>query len=96
MNLADGKNFGGTDADEASLLLRSFEDHPAYINLLAHEKFCTIGRKGSGKTAIASRLFQNPVSVERTKVFSCDVKHGGDQWQARSMYHLGVKMTGQS
>jgi hypothetical protein len=56
MNLVDVKNFGGTDADEDSLLLHSFEDHPAYIDLLAHEKFCIVGRKGSGKTAIFKKM----------------------------------------
>jgi ABC-type multidrug transport system fused ATPase/permease subunit len=57
MKLADVKSFGGTDADEDSLLLQSFEDHPSYIEMLKHEKFCIVGRKGSGKTAIFKKIF---------------------------------------
>jgi hypothetical protein len=56
MKLADVKSFGGTDADEDSLLLESFEDHPSYIEMLKHEKFCVVGRKGSGKTAIFKKI----------------------------------------
>jgi hypothetical protein len=52
-------NFGGTDADEDSLLLQSFEDHPAYLHVLKHEKFCIIGRKGSGKTAIFKKILKD-------------------------------------
>lgn len=51
-------NFGGTDADEDSLLLLSFEDHPAYIQMVKHEKFCILGRKGSGKTAIFKKILK--------------------------------------
>jgi hypothetical protein len=49
-------NFGGTDADEDWLLLQSFEDHPAYLQILSHDKFCILGRKGSGKTAIFKKI----------------------------------------
>jgi hypothetical protein len=49
-------NFGGTDADEDWLLLKSFEDHPAYLQILNHTKFCILGRKGSGKTAIFKKI----------------------------------------
>ena len=49
MKLADVMSFGGTDADEDSLLLESFGDHPSYIEMLKHDKFCVVGRKGSGK-----------------------------------------------
>jgi hypothetical protein len=59
MDLVDAKSFGGTDADEDSLLLQSFEDHPSYIEILTHEKFCIVGRKGSGKTAIFKKLLTN-------------------------------------
>lgn len=51
-------NFGGTDADEDSLLLRSFEDHPAYLQMIKHQKFCILGRKGSGKTAIFKKILK--------------------------------------
>ncbi|UPJ55769.1 hypothetical protein [Bradyrhizobium sp. 192] len=54
-------NFGGTDADEDSLLLQSFEDHPAYLQVLNHEKFCILGRKGSGKTAIFKKILKDRV-----------------------------------
>src|SRR5262245_20883684 len=49
-------DFGGTDADEDWLLLQSFEDHPAYLHILNHDKFCILGRKGSGKTAIFKKI----------------------------------------
>jgi len=56
VKLEEVRNFGATDADEDALLLHSFEDHPAYVELLSHEKFCIIGRKGSGKTAIFKKI----------------------------------------
>ncbi|MET0707688.1 MAG: hypothetical protein ABWY82_12735, partial [Tardiphaga sp.] len=52
-------NFGGTDADEDALLLDSFEDHPAYSQIVHHERFCIHGRKGSGKTAIFKKILQD-------------------------------------
>jgi hypothetical protein len=56
VDLAAISDFGGTDADEDRLLLQSFEDHPAYLQILNHEKFCILGRKGSGKTAIFKKI----------------------------------------
>ena len=50
------ENFGGTDADEDRLLLQCFEDHPAYLEILNHDKYCILGRKGSGKTAIFKKI----------------------------------------
>jgi hypothetical protein len=50
------ENFGATDADEDRLLLQCFEDHPTYLEILSHEKFCILGRKGSGKTAIFKKI----------------------------------------
>ena len=47
------------EANEDSLLLRSFEDHPAYLQILNHEKFCILGRKGSGKTAIFKKILKD-------------------------------------
>ena len=58
-SLRDVSNFGGTDADEDALLLQSFEDHPAYLQILAHERFCILGRKGSGKTAIFKKMLKD-------------------------------------
>lgn len=52
-------NFGGTDADEDRLLLQCFEDHPAYLQVLDHSKFCILGRKGSGKTAIFKKILKD-------------------------------------
>jgi len=59
ISLTEIPNFGGTDADEDALLLRSFEDHPAYLQILNHEKFCILGRKGSGKTAIFKKILKD-------------------------------------
>lgn len=59
MRLADISGFGGIDADADELLDRCFQDHPAYLNVLEHERFLIIGRKGSGKTAIFKRLLKD-------------------------------------
>lgn len=56
VSLADIPSFGGTDADEDSLLLDAFEDHQAFLSLRDHSRFCVLGRKGSGKTAIFKKL----------------------------------------
>jgi len=64
--LSEVKNFGGTDADGDSLLLECFEDHPAYTAILNHDKFCIVGRKGSGKTAI----FKKILTISSYKLFS--------------------------
>jgi hypothetical protein len=50
------ENFGGTDADNDDLLLRAFEDHQAYLDILGRKRHLVIGRKGSGKTAIFKKL----------------------------------------
>jgi hypothetical protein len=50
------ENFGGTDADNDDLLLKAFEKHEAYLNILGRKRHLIIGRKGSGKTAIFKRL----------------------------------------
>lgn len=50
------KNFGAIDADNDDILLKCFEDHEAFIELLNLGKFLVIGRKGSGKTAIFKKL----------------------------------------
>jgi hypothetical protein len=50
------ENFGGTDADNDDLLLKAFEDHQAYIDILACKRHLIVGRKGSGKTAIFRKL----------------------------------------
>lgn len=54
--LHDITNFGGTDADEDALLIEAFEDHRAFESLKAHKRFCVLGRKGSGKTAIFKKF----------------------------------------
>jgi len=61
-NLKIISNFGGTDADEDPLLLQSFEDHPAYLQILNHDRFCILGRKGSGKTAIFKKILKDRTS----------------------------------
>src|SRR6266568_8355489 len=55
-SLANVENFGGTDADNHDILLQAFEDHEAYLDVLAFRRHLIIGKKGSGKTAIFKRL----------------------------------------
>jgi len=54
--LLEATDFGAIDADNDDLLLRSFEDHDAYQDLLQLRKFLIIGKKGSGKTAIFKKM----------------------------------------
>lgn len=58
MNFTGIENFGGIDADADALLDACFQDHPAYIDALKHQRFLVLGRKGSGKTAIFRRLIK--------------------------------------
>jgi hypothetical protein len=55
-SLASVENFGGTDADNDDILLQAFEDHEAYLDVLALRRHMIIGKKGSGKTAIFKRM----------------------------------------
>lgn len=55
-NLRQVESFGGIDADSDDLLEDCFQDHEAYLSLLAHKKPIVLGRKGSGKTAIFRKL----------------------------------------
>jgi hypothetical protein len=50
------EQFGAIDADNDDLLFSCFEDHEAYLDLLAQKKFLILGRKGSGKTAIFKKM----------------------------------------
>ena len=54
--LASVDNFGGTDADNDDILLQAFEDHEAYLDIIALRRHMIIGKKGSGKTAIFKKL----------------------------------------
>ena len=54
--LEEVETFGGTDADNDDILLRAFEDHEAYLDVLALRRHMIIGKKGSGKTAIFKKL----------------------------------------
>lgn len=54
--LQDVKNFGGIDADNDAILLQAFEDHEAYRDVIALDKYLIIGKKGSGKTAIFKKI----------------------------------------
>jgi hypothetical protein len=54
--LTEIENFGGTDADNDSILLQAFEDHEAYLDILTLKRHMIIGKKGSGKTAIFKRI----------------------------------------
>jgi hypothetical protein len=55
-NLSEIQSFGGTDADNDEILLRAFEDHEAYIDVIERRRHMVIGRKGSGKTAIFKKI----------------------------------------
>jgi len=55
-SLVDVESFGGTDADNDDLLLKAFEDHEAYLDVLNLKRHLIVGRKGSGKTAIFKKL----------------------------------------
>ena len=48
--------FGSVDADNDELLLDAFEDHEAFLDVLAFKRFLIVGKKGSGKTAIFKKL----------------------------------------
>lgn len=50
------ENFGGTDADNDDILLKAFEDHEAYLDIIALRRHMVIGKKGSGKTAIFKKI----------------------------------------
>jgi hypothetical protein len=52
--LTEVENFGGTDAD--NILLQAFEDHEAYLDVMALRRHVIIGKKGSGKTAIFEKI----------------------------------------
>ncbi len=54
--LKDVDNFGGTDADNDDILLKAFEDHEAFCDVLAFRRHMIIGKKGSGKTAIFKKI----------------------------------------
>lgn len=54
--LASVESFGGTDADNDDILLQAFEDHEAYLDILALRRHMIIGKKGSGKTAIFKKI----------------------------------------
>jgi len=54
--LAEARFFGAVDADNDDLLLKSFENHQAFLNVINQERFLVLGKKGSGKTAIFKKL----------------------------------------
>ncbi|MEQ0519079.1 hypothetical protein ABLX75_21095 [Klebsiella sp. JB_Kp010] len=55
-NLSMVDSFGGTDADNDDILLKAFEDHEAYQDILKFKRFLVVGKKGSGKTAIFKKI----------------------------------------
>jgi len=54
--LTDVADFGGTDADNDDILLQAFEDHDAYLDVMALRRHVIVGKKGSGKTAIFKKI----------------------------------------
>jgi len=64
--LLEVDSFGGIDADTDALLEQCFEDHEAYLETVAHNRFLVLGRKGSGKTAI----FRKIIATREHNVFS--------------------------
>lgn len=60
--LSEIKNFGGTDADNDDILLQAFEDHDAYLDVMALRRHMIIGKKGSGKTAIFKKIITTRAS----------------------------------
>ena len=68
-SLTKAENFGAIDADNDRLLTTTFEDHEAFLDLVAMRKFLIIGKKGSGKTAIFKRMITTTDS-EDPEVFA--------------------------
>jgi len=64
--LLSATSFGGTDADNDDILLQAFEDHEAFLDVLALRKHMVVGKKGSGKTAIFKRI----VTTKNPEFFS--------------------------
>jgi hypothetical protein len=60
--LTEVDNFGGTDADNDDILLKAFEDHEAYQDIIALRRHMIIGKKGSGKTAIFKKIITSKAS----------------------------------
>ena len=86
-NLADVESFGAVDADADMLLDKCFEDHEAYLNAKAHNKFLILGRKGSGKTAIYRKLLRE----SRHDTFSFGHDFSDYPWHFHDRQeHLGV------
>lgn len=50
------KSIGGIDADTDGLLMKCFQNHDAFNEIEALQKFIVLGRKGTGKTAIFKRF----------------------------------------
>jgi hypothetical protein len=50
------RSIGGIDADTDELLMKCFQNHDAYNEILSFQKFIVLGRKGTGKTAIFKRF----------------------------------------
>ncbi len=54
--ISEIETLGGIDADNDNLLMKCFQDHEAYKQILDFTKFIILGRKGTGKTAIFKKL----------------------------------------
>src|SRR5689334_19355778 len=68
--LTDVTDFGGTDADNDDILLQAFEDHEAYLDVMALRRHMIVGKKGSGKQRFSrksSRLGRTTISPMDTR-----------------------------
>ena len=75
--LREISDFGSVDAESDDLLARCFEVHPALEEILTGRRFLVLGRKGSGKTAIYTKL----LSPQEHNVFSVGHSFADYPWQ---------------
>ncbi|MES1181637.1 MAG: hypothetical protein ABUL44_02465 [Flavobacterium sp.] len=52
-------SLGGIDADNDQLLIKCFQNHDAYKQVIGFRKFIILGRKGTGKTAIFKKILKD-------------------------------------
>ncbi len=57
--LSSIESLGGIDADNDQLLIKCFQNHDAYKQVVGLKKFIILGRKGTGKTAIFKKILKD-------------------------------------